>query len=58
MDRLKPILPFRGGCTINLVESNAVDEFRNEISAEYRQRTKLNPDTYVCNAADGVKRAD
>jgi len=47
-----------GGCTINLVESEAVDEFRNEISAEYRRRTKLNPDIYVCNAADGVKRAD
>ncbi len=47
-----------GGCTINLVDSNRVDEFRNEVSAAYQLKTKLNPDIYVCNAADGVKHAD
>ena len=46
-----------GGCTINLVDSNAVDDFKRRVSAEYMRRTGLDPDIYVCNAADGVKRA-
>jgi galactokinase len=46
-----------GGCTINLVEATAVEHFRSEIAAEYQQRTKLNPDIYVCTAADGVRLA-
>lgn len=44
-----------GGCTINLVDSDAVRDFQNRVRAEYRQRTGLDPDVYVCNAADGVK---
>jgi len=46
-----------GGCTINLVEAGSVDRFRTEIPAEYQRRTKLNPDIYVCTAADGVRLA-
>ena len=46
-----------GGCTINLLDSDAVDDFRSRISAEYKRRTGLAPEIYVCNAADGVKRA-
>ena len=47
-----------GGCTINLVDSDAVDDFRSRISAEYERRTGLAPEIYVCNAADGVKRIE
>ncbi|HTS11159.1 MAG TPA: galactokinase [Candidatus Limnocylindrales bacterium] len=47
-----------GGCTINLVHSNAIDEFRKRVPAEYEQRTGLKPDIYVCSAADGVRRAE
>jgi len=47
-----------GGCTINLVDSNAVDEFRSRVSTGYKARTGLAPSIYVCNAADGVKRAE
>jgi galactokinase len=47
-----------GGCTINLVDNNAVNDFREHVSARFEQRTGINPDIYVCNAADGVKRAD
>jgi galactokinase len=43
-----------GGCTINLVEANAVDAFRDRVSAEYSKRTGLTPDIYICNAAGGV----
>jgi galactokinase len=47
-----------GGCTINLVEARSVDEFRERVSSGYQQRTGVKPDIYVCNAADGVKRAE
>jgi galactokinase len=47
-----------GGCTINLVNSDAVGEFRSQISGEYERRIGLKPDIYVCNAADGVKQAE
>jgi galactokinase len=47
-----------GGCTINLVDSNAVEDFRSRVSTEYERRTGVQPDIYVCNAADGVKRAE
>jgi galactokinase len=47
-----------GGSTINLVDSNAVEDFRSQVSAEYKRRTGVQPDVYVSNAADGVKRAE
>lgn len=47
-----------GGCTINLVEADAVDAFRDHVSAGYKQKTGIKPDIYVCDAADGVKRVD
>lgn len=46
-----------GGCTINLVEHDAVDLFRERVSAEYARQTGIQPDIYVCHAADGAKRA-
>ncbi len=47
-----------GGCTINLVDADCVDDFREHVSAGYAQRTRIKPDIYVCHAADGVKRAE
>jgi galactokinase len=47
-----------GGCTINLVEANAVNAFRDRVSAEYSKRTGLTPDIYICNAASGVMRVE
>ena len=44
-----------GGCTVNLVYSNAVEEFRNRIMKEYTQRTGIEPDIYVCNVGDGAR---
>jgi galactokinase len=46
-----------GGSTINLVDSNAVEDFRSGVSAGYERRTGLHPDMYVCRAADGVRLA-
>ena len=47
-----------GGCTINLVDAGAVDEFRKLVAAGYERRTGIKPDIYVCHAADGVKHAE
>ncbi len=47
-----------GGCTINLVNSEAVAEFQRRISTGYERRTGLKPDIYVCDAADGVQQAE
>jgi galactokinase len=47
-----------GGCTINLVDSEAVAEFQRRISTEYERRIGLKPDIYVCDAADGVRQAE
>jgi galactokinase len=47
-----------GGCTINLVDSGAVAEFKRRISSGYERRTGLKPDIYVCDAADGVQQAE
>jgi galactokinase len=47
-----------GGCTINLVDSEAVAEFQRRISTGYERRVGLKPDIYVCDAADGVQQAE
>lgn len=47
-----------GGCTINLVDAGEVDRFQDHVSTEYTRRTGLNPDIFVCSAADGVQAAE
>lgn len=43
-----------GGCTVNLVDEDAVGEFKANISREYESATGLHPEIYVCTAADGA----
>ena len=43
-----------GGCTVNLVNADAVEEFRTTVAREYQAATGLQPDIYVCTAADGA----
>jgi len=45
-----------GGCTVSLVEDGAVDVFVREVPAEYRERTGLDPEVYVCRAVRGAHR--
>lgn len=45
-----------GGCTINLVEKDAVEHFRAIVTGGYRSATGRTPEIYVCTAADGVTR--
>ena len=43
-----------GGCTINLVDADCVDAFRQSIREGYERATGRKPEIYVCSAADGV----
>jgi galactokinase len=47
-----------GGCTINLVDAEAVEAFRDRVASGYEQRTRIKPEIYVCDAADGVRRVE
>ena len=43
-----------GGCTVNLVDADAVESVRRSLAAEYEARTHVHPDTYILIATDGV----
>lgn len=47
-----------GGCTINLVESAAVEAFRQNVATQYLARIGLKPEIYVSLASDGVQRVE
>ena len=47
-----------GGCTINLVESAAVDDFKHNVATKYLAQTGLTPEIYVSPAADGVQQVE
>ena len=44
-----------GGCTVNLVQKNGVESFRQQAGLEYKSKTGLNLESYVFNAAAGAK---
>ena len=43
-----------GGCTVNLVRGERVDEFRAAVSRLFREATGIEPVLYVTNAAGGA----
>jgi len=43
-----------GGCTVNLARAEAVDQFRNHVSAAYERVTTLKPEIYICTASEGA----
>jgi galactokinase len=43
-----------GGCTINLVRTESVTQFKNEIRLAYQEATGIEPDIYVSAAGAGV----
>ncbi|HKW65247.1 MAG TPA: galactokinase [Candidatus Acidoferrum sp.] len=45
-----------GGCTINLVESGAVDAFKQNVAARYHAQTGLQLEIYVSPAAAGAQQ--
>jgi galactokinase len=44
-----------GGCTVNLVEKEAVDQFKVAVTQGYQYATGLLPEIYVCTAAAGAR---
>ena len=44
-----------GGCTVNLVAEENVEEFRARVAMEYERGTSLRPEIYVCKAANGAE---
>jgi galactokinase len=44
-----------GGCTINLVHAESVPQFRDLISAEYKNKTGHTPEIYVSRPAGGAE---
>jgi galactokinase len=45
-----------GGCTVNLVEPGAFEEFKANLTAAYEKRHRLTPVFYSCYPADGAGR--
>ena len=43
-----------GGCTINLVRRGDAESFAQAVAKRYRERTGVQPDVFVCSAADGA----
>jgi galactokinase len=43
-----------GGCTVNLVRTESVDEFICNLSSQYHAITGKDAKVYVCQAADGA----
>lgn len=43
-----------GGCTVNLVEEQHAPRFAEMIGDQYRKKTGITPEVYVCSAADGA----
>ena len=44
-----------GGCTVNLVKAEQVENFSAEITEAYRWVTGVRPEIYVCQAAGGAR---
>ncbi|MCD6303102.1 MAG: galactokinase [Anaerolineae bacterium] len=44
-----------GGCTVNLVQTEAVEGFVQKVAARYQERTGLKASIYVCSPEEGVR---
>jgi galactokinase len=44
-----------GGCTVNLLPGDRVDEFRTVVTGRYERETGLSPCVYACRASDGLR---
>ncbi|MBF6612427.1 MAG: galactokinase [Chloroflexi bacterium] len=42
-----------GGCTVNIVEASHLPDFERQVVEEYRRRTALDAQIYVCKAVQG-----
>jgi galactokinase len=44
-----------GGCTVNLVAEQHIEEVRRRVAEGYERITKLKPEIYICEAANGAE---
>jgi galactokinase len=44
-----------GGCTVNLVEKSAAEEFSTKLAWNYQKSTGLRSQTYICRSSDGAR---
>ena len=44
-----------GGCTVNLVNDEHVQPFRENVAPEYERITGLDPEIYICKASKGAE---
>jgi galactokinase len=44
-----------GGCTVNLVRSESIEELRRTVSGRYERETGLQPCVYVCRPSEGLR---
>ena len=44
-----------GGCTVNLVRTDSAAGFKAHITQAYKEATRIAPDVYVCEPAQGAE---
>jgi len=44
-----------GGCTVNLVEAGAVEQFKSVVAKGYLEATGIKPGIYICEASNGAE---
>lgn len=47
-----------GGCTVNLVKAEYVEDFKRAVAQGYEKEMGLAPKIYVCNAAEGAEEVN
>jgi galactokinase len=45
-----------GGSTVNLVDDEQVEGFREHVAQRYEEITKLKPEIFICNASNGAEQ--
>ena len=45
-----------GGCTVNIVKKESIDNFCSLINREYEKKTGIKPQIYICNPENGSRR--